>query len=393
MPRERLEDVLDECLAQLRSGVGLEDVLAQHRQMGEELRPLLETALLVQPNHAQASGLHTAQNRSRARFLGAASQRRRPASPLTKLRLAGMRMATAIALVVVLFIGSLVGSGLASAKAVPGQALYPVKRAVEQAQLVFTTSQVSRIELEESFDQRRANETEELIHTGQTEKVQFAGILHEDPQAGWVVDQSLLILSPDQEALARELDGSYVEVNGTVRGEAGVQVSNLQLRLFQVSGALQSVQANEWIVSGIHVQIQTSTKVMGNPRPGARVEISALRLSDGQLVALSAKIKGSSSSNNNGEDKKDTPETEFDNETPAPEVTIGSGDDDHGSGKEQQTAEPTSTPKKDPDAESTPESDAISNSPQPAAIESIQTPTTGQNVLEELTATSTPDLF
>lgn len=296
MKHPDLNDLFEECLAQLRSGASLEDVLARHQPWAEDLRPLLETALLAQPIRAQAAGLKVAQNRSRARFLGAAHQRRQPVKARGLRNLVSIRLPGAIALLAVLLFVSALGSGLGSASAVPGEALYPVKRVVEQAQMALTTRQSSRLELEESFDQRRADEAEELIHSGRSEEVTFAGYLWQDNELGWFVDQVRLILTPDQEVLARTLNGSYVEVEGEVRGEDGVEVSELKLRLFQLSGTLESIQPDRWIVSGIPVHIQLSTQVIGTPVKGQRVEITVLRMSDGQFLALSAKFKESTDS-------------------------------------------------------------------------------------------------
>ncbi len=296
MQRPDLKDLLEEGLAQPRSGAGLEDVLARHPEQAEQLRRLLETAWLAQTLGADTSDLDTAQNRSRARFLGAAHERRNPARLTGLRRLARMRMAGAVTLIAVMLFASLVGTGLSSASAVPGQALYPVKRAVEQAQMALTTRQSSRLELEEAFDQRRMLEAETLLHANKIQAVTFAGFLWEDPQRGWFVDVVKLNLTPEQEVMANTLNGSYVEIKGVVRGEQGVEVSELKLRLYHLDGILESAQAQEWIVSGVRVQIQPSTQVIGDPKVGMHVDLTALRLKDGQYLALAAKPGGKGSS-------------------------------------------------------------------------------------------------
>jgi len=289
MQRPDLMELLEEGLAQLRSGAGLEEVLARHPAQADQLRPLLETARLAQDLGKEVPDLQTAQNRSRARFLGAAHVRQQPAQKYEKKKLAGMRLAGVVALIAVFVVASLLGTGLASAEAVPGQALYPVKRAVEQAQMALTTRQSSRLELEEAFDQRRMLEAERLLSIGQIQEVTFAGFLWEDPQSGWFVDHVRLALTPEQEILARSLNGSYVEVSGVARGEAGVEVSELKLRLFHLEGILESMAVEEWIVSGVRVQVQPSTQIIGDLQTGMRVSLTALRLGDGQFLALAAR--------------------------------------------------------------------------------------------------------
>ncbi len=295
MSRPDLKDLLEEGLAQLRSGVGMEDVLARHPAEADRLRPLLEAAWLAQSLDADLSDMQIAQNRSRARFLGAARQRRERRSVSARGRLTGIRLAGTIALIAIVLFASLIGTSLSSVSAVPGQALYPFKRVVEQAQMALTTRQSSRLELEEAFDQRRSQETSKLVETGRIQTVIFAGFLWEDPQAGWYVDRVPLILTPDQEALARTLEGSYVEIKGLVKGETGVEVSEMQLRLFHLDGVLEKMEEGTWTVSGVTVQIQDATRVTGNLKAGMHVQLTALRLKDGQFLVLSAKPGGKGS--------------------------------------------------------------------------------------------------
>jgi hypothetical protein len=352
MHRPDLNELLSECLDLLQKGVGLDEVLARYQPWADQLRPLLEAAWLAHTRDVDASAMTVAQVRSRARFLGAASLRRKTAQK-PGFRLAGMRMAGAVALVFVVLFASLLGTGLGSAEAVPGEALYPVKRAVEQAQMALTTRQSSRLELEEAFDLRRSQEAEKLVGSGRTEKVTFAGFLWQDAQQSWFVDEVPLILTPDQEAMARTLNGSYVEVKGEVRGESGVEVKELKLRLFQLSGTLEKIAGEEWIVSGIKVQIQPSTQLVGNPQTGMQVELTALRLGDGNFLALSVKLKKQGSSKNelDSELNQYNSEVEIENvETPELVSTLKSTDVDS-DGKDDKDRESLKTPEPDDDEE------------------------------------------
>jgi hypothetical protein len=319
MSRPDLKDLLEEDLAQLRSGAGLEEVIARHPVQADRLRPLLEAARLAQSLDSNLSDMKIAQNRSRARFLGAARQRRERGRASIFARLTRMRMAGAAALIAIVLFASLVGASLSSVSAVPGQALYPVKRVVEQAQMALTTRQSSRLELEEAFDQRRMLEAEKLLNANRIQPVTFAGFLWEDPQQGWFVDRVKLILTPEQEAMAHALIGSYVEIKGVVRGGAGVEVTEMKLRLFHLDGEIERMEPGLWVVSGVAVQIQDSTQVIGNPRAGTYVELTALRLSGGQFLALSAKPggKGSPQSGQEPDDRRSPKGKDI--ETPQPE--------------------------------------------------------------------------
>ena len=54
----------------------------------------------------------------------------------------------------------------ASATAIPGELLYPVKRAWESSQLTLTLNQADRIQLETHFDERRRDEVRALLQRG-----------------------------------------------------------------------------------------------------------------------------------------------------------------------------------------------------------------------------------
>lgn len=295
MSRPDLKDILEESLASLRSGASLEEVLSRHPTQADRLRPLLETAWLAQSLDSEISDMGVAQNRSRARFLGAAWQRRerRRESIFGKLH---FRAAGALALIALVICVSLVGAGFSSVSAVPGEALYPVKRVVEQAQMALTTRQSSRLGLEEAFDQRRLLEAEKLLQTNRIQPVAFAGFLWEDPQQGWYVDRVRLILSPEQEAIAHMLNGSYVEIMGVIRGGEGIEVSDLKLRLFHLDGEIEKMEPGMWVVAGVPVQIEDSTQILGNPKTGSKVQMTVLRLKGGQFLALSARPGGEGSS-------------------------------------------------------------------------------------------------
>lgn len=135
--RHRIEDILDECLALMAQGQGVEECLSRYPEQAGELEPLLRTAAVVrqqalaspQPSPvARAAGrqvlltaLADRQERHRRRFF----PRRGWAVALASLVLA-------------LFLGT--GTVLASFGAVPEETLYPVKRTVERVQLALASS-------------------------------------------------------------------------------------------------------------------------------------------------------------------------------------------------------------------------------------------------------------
>ncbi len=273
---------LDAALNQLNAGQDLEQILAAHPAQAAELRPLLQAARSARlPAAAQPDRL--AQNRSRARFLAAAQSQTHRRASFSLGRLALNALAALLLVIVTLGLG-----GLASVQALPGDSLYPVKQALERAQLALSSGAQNRLTLEEQFDSRHAAEVEQLIVRGSSgQMVSFAGVLTLGAVDGFWVAGIPLQLSPDLLASAFNLMGAYVELDGTLLPDGHVQVSQMQLRLFNLQGRLQQTSASTWLVDGVRVEIAPQTQILGQPQAGQRVDLTAIRLSDGQFLALS----------------------------------------------------------------------------------------------------------
>ncbi len=72
----------------------------------------------------------------------------------------------------------------ASAAALPGDMLYPLKRTVEEARLVLTTDRDS---LSKQLEQERRSEVAALLLTGGEAEVEFAGPIESIGQGRWQV--------------------------------------------------------------------------------------------------------------------------------------------------------------------------------------------------------------
>lgn len=356
--------ILDNCLTRLNKGEDLETVLADFPQQAAELRPLLIAALKASRSGVPLRVPASAQIDSRTRFIIEAQRRQtKPVGFLPRFKLAG-----AFAAIAIIVFAGIFGTGLASAETVPGETLYPVKRVVEQAQLVLTTNQSTRLDLEREFDRRRVSEAEELEQEGRTEPVTVAGPLEELDDQSWSVGGVKLNLTPDQEALARTLIGSYIEVKGKIRGEEGIEVENLELRLFTFTGTLEEISGKEWKVSGVKVLVMDSTQVSGTPRIGRRVELTTLHYDEDSFLALTVRVTGNGSKDNGSKEEKKgsddpvmtesvdgSPEHTLEaTRTPEPEGTDSFQDDESSKTPDSNDDhQQTETPKPDEDHEPT----------------------------------------
>lgn len=183
--RREFERALDECLSQLNTGeFGLEEVLARYPEHEVELRPLLRTAMLVR-QVPQAVPSPEAKAAGRQRLLSAVARKRREKArarpglvrrlersaailvqPLVRPQRQSLRLAQAIAALLVIV--SLVSAGTlgVAAGSLPDSPLYPIKRATEWVQLALTTTPAGKARLHMSYSERRSDENLALLETG-----------------------------------------------------------------------------------------------------------------------------------------------------------------------------------------------------------------------------------
>jgi len=131
----------------------------------------------------------------------------------------------ALALVLLVMV---TGTGLASSKSLPGDVLYPVKRAGEAVRLALTFSDQARAQYSERLSETRRQEVSTLLRLGRTGvPVEFEGPLQQDPTGGWMV-AGVPVLLPDEASQSSRV-GSLVCVRGQVaQGRVRVQALHPQ---------------------------------------------------------------------------------------------------------------------------------------------------------------------
>ena len=83
-----------------------------------------------------------------------------------------------------------------SAQALPGQPLYSLKRTVERLELLLTLDPVERARLEETFNERRLDEVEQVLHRGLIETVSFRGEVKGREGDYWRIEKYLADIEP-----------------------------------------------------------------------------------------------------------------------------------------------------------------------------------------------------
>ncbi len=191
------EDILECCLAAMQQqGNTVEECLAPYPAHHEKLEPLLRLAVRLNSAgslqasqqfqsaaplrlHMQITGqLQPRQDGTPLQVSSSGPRIRRNARQYpfkASPRLGKMRLAQVfVGLLLVLLIISGVGTAAASAQTLPGDFLYPIKRAQENLQLTITLNGASQVRLRMEFANRRINEATVLIQENRSSAIDQA---------------------------------------------------------------------------------------------------------------------------------------------------------------------------------------------------------------------------
>ena len=232
----KLDRILDECQARLRAGESLESCLASYPEHSRELRPLLEMAVALQRTpwpqaRPQAVAL------GEQRMLAAAAQKFRPqavSTPsltgytarlvnlLTGKENVDMRPIYRFALAAMVALLLLGGGGwmtVASASALPGDTLYPLKTTFEIVRLLLTFDPVAQAQLEQQIQATRQQEVLAVIEEGRTVDVHFSGELTAIEADNWTIGGFIVYLDANTEIVGPPILGATVDVEASVQAD------------------------------------------------------------------------------------------------------------------------------------------------------------------------------
>jgi len=142
---------------------------------------------------------------------------------------------TARAAVILAVVITLLGSGagglvVAAGNSLPGDLLYPVKRATEKAQRLLAFDPVSRRSLEDEFARRRYDEVRAVLNGGRPVTVEFEGSLEEIGEGFWVLGGLRVDLNAQTAIENRPAVGSTVSVRALLPGDGSILARYLRVR-------------------------------------------------------------------------------------------------------------------------------------------------------------------
>jgi hypothetical protein len=221
-------DILEICLQELENGADLEAVLARYPDHANELRPILNAAVVARTMAVPAPS-PDAVRRGRAKLLQHASEMREvKAAPRKRMIPIFQRLAISLALATI-FLAS--GTGLvgASSSALPGENLYPVKRTWEDMRLFFTFNPEYRETLEQTFEDERLQEVNDLLVEGRNQTVHYVGVYTEVNGVSYVSGIHIVILDTSILPIEPLLNGLAVTVTGHTNADGFVDVESITL--------------------------------------------------------------------------------------------------------------------------------------------------------------------
>ncbi len=271
-------EVLDADLQRIQAQKAtLEDCLRSNPDSAAELKPLLETAVFLQHQFVASNPsprfLAASEARLRKKFhtfrpAGAG----RAAGPIPNFGRGWIRAAAVVLLVAVLF-ASGGGVAVASARSIPGDALYPAKRGLEQARLALSWTAVGDISLLAQFSDERVREVQECARAGREADL-LTGLKAYEETLG-LLDDALQqnALSSDSELL----DGIQARIDrqtdilngllGQVPPEALDALGRAIISSDQSRGLIQSLRLDKNPGNQPPGQEKKETKESGNPTP------------------------------------------------------------------------------------------------------------------------------
>ncbi|MCA9960869.1 MAG: hypothetical protein KC443_17635 [Anaerolineales bacterium] len=219
MNEEMKEAILIQCLDDLEMGMSVADILARYPEYAADIQPILRMATeLTSLSQEPTPG---AQDASRELFLAHADAmrqvQRRPQQRIVWWR----RLVVGLSLFVLLFVGTIT-TFEASAAALPGDVLYPVKLTRENLQLALTRDELTADALREQFQDERALEIKALLDLGREREATCEGLVVTIDVQIWHVCGLDVVVDATTAITGQANVGSRVLVHGLTRSNTFV---------------------------------------------------------------------------------------------------------------------------------------------------------------------------
>jgi len=237
------ELILDDCIARLKSGQTLEECLAAYPSQSNELKPLLTIAARLQQISAPEERPAAIQV-GKERLLTAQGQlvsRPRIVQPLqqiltffrwilfgAKTRGQKYTLRLAVTMSVVLVVAAVMTLN-GSARSLPGDPLYDIKRTWEQTRLLFAINQDVREDLEIEYTHNRFEEMQELIQSHRTGSLDFQARISNMDDEVWTVGTFTVTLDDKTTIDGKPAIGKLVHVQASLLDDGTLKALHIKV--------------------------------------------------------------------------------------------------------------------------------------------------------------------
>ncbi len=285
-----LIEAFNDCCERLIAGESIAACMERYADCAAELAPLLaalgqvRTLRAVPPRAAEVAAIR------RAGFMAAAQQMAfaraaRQSAPLAGVLLwweefrAGLAnfgrqlpraMPAGLAIALLLFVLSgllTTGAVVVSANALPGDGLYGIKTATEQARLLLARDTLQRTALLERFDQERLREAQAVSRLHRTVRtLRFAGEIQAIDSSGWIVSNLTVAITPDTQI------SGIPEVGGRAMITAMAPGNGTLIALYIAAGPAKPEMRQATPGNGAPTATDTAaSKISASPTPASTV--------------------------------------------------------------------------------------------------------------------------
>ncbi|MGC8786959.1 MAG: DUF5666 domain-containing protein [Anaerolineae bacterium] len=219
----RLEAILDEWLNEIDSEESLEARVAQQPAVARELEPLLRLAFQLKSLQQEQVPPPAALQRGRQKLLSEVARLKASEAEKGQVRQfplwlnlqSLMRRGVVTIVLVALLLSAVLGAGTvaASAKSLPGDPLYAVKRAAEEFQLLITFDRQAKAQLVQKLDERRREEAKAIASSQRIAELSFRGHVDRIEAEYWTIG-GVVIRTTAETVLEGDISiGTFVRVH------------------------------------------------------------------------------------------------------------------------------------------------------------------------------------
>jgi hypothetical protein len=194
---DALVDAFNDCIDKMATGQSVDDCLRTYPEYASQLEPMLEAGGLAVRAQVDSAEIAHALVRAHPRFEQALQTK------LTVFNAYPLRRLAALAATLILVLGIFAGGTVVVAQdSLPGDYLYPVKRWSESVRLSVSDDDT---DLQEKFNQRRINETRDLLTLQRQAEVTFEGEIVMTQEGGWQIAGLDLLIDVDMRTQAQHM--------------------------------------------------------------------------------------------------------------------------------------------------------------------------------------------